>query len=317
MKEWSRQTNFRIKEKLHARPQFKLAIQCWHVKIVRTNARNRSAFPVSSLRNKKKHLDDSCMTFGSICEVSHYSNASICTRTIIGFSSIFLYVFSQFFVFSNTPTKYKPHRINDKIACSSVAAFFFSLYRPTHFNTLFASIGIEATQATVCTVDGWDYAVSHIAAQANSDHGFFIWTKCFSRMEVIEIQTDTIGLFEIENQYSHGLALWSIRHRLCVRHETMNMSYNNLWKGIEQYYRKEKRKVKISYYSKNNNNTIHYIPCPGIRAHIDTRKKSKYDEKSNKIKNQRINIGCTTKNSHQPKYECTGKVQQKKNDRIR
>lgn len=81
----------------------------------------------------------------------------------------------------------------------------------------------------------------------------------FSRMEVIEIQTDTIGLFEIENQYSHGLALWSMRHRLRVRHETMNMRYYNLWKGIEQYYRKEKRKVKISCKSKKQqqHKTLH------------------------------------------------------------
>lgn len=56
------------------------------------------------------------MTFGSICEVSHYSIASICTRTIIGFSllisipltfTVILFKFASFSAFSPLA---KPHQ---------------------------------------------------------------------------------------------------------------------------------------------------------------------------------------------------------------
>lgn len=78
-------------------------------------------------------LVDNRTTFGPICEVSHYSIASICTRTIIGFSRLisFLLIFTVRLDFFS-------HRLsrNEWCDCSYRSVIFLSFTRCRQTNII-------------------------------------------------------------------------------------------------------------------------------------------------------------------------------------
>lgn len=183
----------------------------------------RSFTSITWKQNKKKRhtkLVGSRMTFGSICEVSHYFIASICTRTIIGFSSYLLSLYVR--------SMHKPHStgsINEishpflQLSLSvSLSIFHFSsvifFYRaiavkPECIHC--TSIPSVCSVACESCIDHW--ILSNVSVEWNGDwntnwYNRFIWdresiyhTDESRRPVKQEVAFTFVGRFETHREY--------------------------------------------------------------------------------------------------------------------
>lgn len=127
------------------------------------------------------------MTFGSICEVSHYFIASICTRTIIGFSSYLLSLYVR--------SMHKPHStssINEishpfLLLSLSVTIFHFSsvifFYRAIAVKPeCIHCTSIPSVCSVACESCSDHWILSNVSVEWNGDwntnwYNRFIWDR--------------------------------------------------------------------------------------------------------------------------------------------